>query len=63
MSKEWRLLASSGSFDGISASIKRYFGGEEKKIEGENVISEKRGVLEGYRVTLKRGRYRFEETI
>jgi hypothetical protein len=56
----WKLLASSGSMEGIKGSVKRYFCGEDKEIIDGAVVSPIRGVLEGYRVILKRGRYRFE---
>lgn len=57
--QEWQLLASSNTLEGIKGSINRFYCGEEKEVQGENVIGSK-GILEGVRVILKRGRYRFE---
>ena len=59
MKNDWILLASSGSLEGIKGSIKRFFCGESKDVQGSFVIGSK-GILEGFRVIIKRGRYRFE---
>jgi|APGre2960657404_1045060.scaffolds.fasta_scaffold74704_5 hypothetical protein len=59
---KWELLASSSTLEGIKGSIKRFYCGEGKEVSGENVIGSK-GIIEGVRVILKRGRYRFEMLI
>ena len=57
------LLGSSATLDGIKAVIAKYYYGEKKLLSiapNEWNIIGKNGALNGMRVILKKGRYRFE---
>jgi hypothetical protein len=56
----WVLLASSDSEAGIADSVKRFYGGEEKKIIAGMVFRSNGEEIEGVRVKQKAGRWRFE---
>ena len=56
-----KLLASSGSLEGINECINRYFY-SNIFIDIENgTVSNSRGIIAGFRVIIKKNRYRFEE--
>lgn len=59
-----RLLASSGSLDGINKMVAQFYCGDKelKQVpdKDEWEIYGSRGLLEGVRVIKKKGRYRFE---
>jgi hypothetical protein len=61
-----KVLATSPSLDGITAMINKYWYSTNyhvvpTEIEGQWAVSGMRGRMNGYRVLLQRGRYRFEQ--
>ena len=57
------LLASSATFDGIKSIVEKFYYSEKELLpvsDNEWQIIGKNGVLNDMRVTLKKGRYRFE---
>jgi hypothetical protein len=56
----WVLLSSSDSEAGIADSVKRFYGGEEKKILAGMVFKQSGDQIEGVRIKQKAGRWRFE---
>ena len=59
-----RLLASAGTFDGITALVERFYGGPktfEPTPEGWRIVG-LRGAIPSVRVIRAKGRYRFEAT-
>jgi len=56
----WVLLSSSDSEAGIADSVKRFYGGEEKKILDGMVFKQSGDQIEGVRIKQKAGRWRFE---
>jgi len=65
--KTHKLLATSGSLEGIALIITEYFCGSMVELQqtGENIwsVSTGKGTVEGQRVVFVHGRYRFEEKI
>ena len=59
---EYKLLATSGTEQGIIDCISRFFGGSTVTLNGEQ-ISTLKGICEGLRVIKKKGRYRFEMVV
>lgn len=58
------LYGSSGTLDGITALISRFYGGSQIRLErGEKewTIHNSRGQIDGVRVVLRKLRYRFEK--
>lgn len=60
------LLASSPSLEGIKVCIARFFGGERKELQptpegGWTIHKDNGDQIQGVRVILKKGRYRFEQ--
>ena len=56
-----RLIASAGTAEQLEKIINQYFFSTSYKIDGENVISTKTGkTLDGYKITVKKSRFRFE---
>lgn len=61
------LLASAPTLEGIGAQIARFYGGEIKRLfhvgGPEWIVLQQSGAqIEGVRVILRKGRYRFEVT-
>ena len=57
------LLASSATFDGIKSIVEKFYYSEKELLPvapNEWSIIGKNGVINGMRVILKKGRYRFE---
>lgn len=57
--KNTHLVATAPSVERLTKMVANYFYGSQIRIEGENVYSV-HGLLKSYRVTIKKGRYRFE---
>lgn len=56
-----KLIASAGTIEQLETLINRYFYSTSYKIDGEQVTNAKTGkTLDGYKVTAKKSRYRFE---
>lgn len=56
-----KLIASAGTIEQLETLINRYFFSTSYKIDGEKVMNTKTGkTLDGYKVTAKKSRYRFE---
>lgn len=56
-----RLIASAGTIEQLETLINQYFFSTSYKIDGEQVANTKTGkTLDGYKVTAKKSRYRFE---
>lgn len=56
---EYKLLASAPSEAEIIKAISRFYCGATISLDGENIHNLK-GLIDGVRVSKKRGRYRFE---
>jgi hypothetical protein len=56
-----KLIASAGTIEQLEKLINQYFFSTSYKIDGEHVTNTKTGkTLDGYKVTAKKSRYRFE---
>lgn len=56
-----KLIASAGTIEQLEKMINQYFYSASYKIDGEQVTNTKTGkTLDGYKVTAKKSRYRFE---
>lgn len=56
-----KLIASAGTIEQLEKMINQYFYSTSYKIDGEQVTNTKTGkTLDGYKVTVKKPRYRFE---
>lgn len=56
-----KLIASAGTIEQLETMINQYFYSTSYKIDGERVTNTKTGkTLDGYKVTAKKARYRFE---
>lgn len=56
-----KLIASAGTIEQLEKLINQYFFSTSYKINGEKVTNAKTGkTLDGYKVTVKKSRYRFE---
>lgn len=56
-----KLIASAGTIEQLEKMINQYFYSTSYKIDGEQVTNTKTGkTLDGYKVTEKKSRYRFE---
>ena len=56
-----KLIASAGPIEQLEKMINQYFYSASYKIDGEQVTNTKTGkTLDGYKVTAKKSRYRFE---
>jgi len=59
-----KLLASSNTLGGITQCIEAYFYGQKMRVENEMVIRcSDNKTLDGLRVILKKGRFRFERIL
>lgn len=55
------LIASAGTIEQLEKLINQYFFSTSYKIDGEKITNTKTGkTLDGYKVTAKKSRYRFE---
>lgn len=56
-----KLIVSAGTVEQLEKMINQYFYSTSYKIDGERVTNTKTGkTLDGYKVTVKKSRYRFE---
>lgn len=56
-----KLIASAGTIEQLEKLINQYFFSTSYKIDGKQVTNAKTGkTLDGYKVTAKKSRYRFE---
>ena len=59
-----KLIASAATVADLENLINRYFFSTSYKIDGEKVMNTKTGkTLDGYKVTAKKSRYRFETEV
>ena len=56
-----KLIASAGTIEQLEKLINQYFFSASYKIDDEQITNTKTGkTLDGYKVTVKKSRYRFE---
>lgn len=58
-----KLLATSSTLNGITALINKFFYSTTKTVKDDKVLNGDGQPLTNYRVTEKKGKYRFEEII
>lgn len=62
MTQEYKLAISSPSLDELLKATIKFFYGSSIRFEGEQVFNSK-GLIEGFRVVQKNGRYRLEAKV